>query len=537
MGPFDDEEEDDNRQSVANALSGSDEAAPPNVPAVVVPYVEPSDDTTAQDMGPEYRTNELQPQQDTSSDNVMIQDSDGQDEQPLTAPAPPQFKPYSTEPADAANELAKEKGDFAAKVASGAYKPSVWRNIGAGLAAAATGWKSGAEAGARIGQGIRSAPLDRATANEARTEQGTQAKIDAGNIANQGIQRENQNEATKANWADRDFANQARVRDWNAQAEQRKEYAYQRSLKTVPVDKNNPMGEWQQVDPTGKVVARGLPPPASIKDDPKYKAAQASETIRSIEMPEGRPGDSIQLQDANGKPVTGNIRNYDYRRGVVVVQTPDGKTAALPTQGKPLGANERASILAGRQIGPTEHTTISIRENPDGSAVTPRGPMNPADKPNADIAASAIVSDAMQKKQNLVDSYVRQPDGSYALDPSLKGTVNMPDSLSPQEFHDKIEEIGRTTPNKALARFGRQIDENGNLVGGQPQVQQPSPAPAALPPRPQAAAPAQQPAAAGLPQGGGKPLTDPALARQFLAAAGGDKNKARQLAQQSGWKF
>lgn len=40
----------------------------------------------------------------------------------------------------------------------------------------------------------------------------------------------------------------------------------------------------------------------------------------------------------------------------------------------------------------------------------------------------------------------------------------------------------------------------------------------------------------GLPQGGGKQL-DQAIAQTFLRAAGGDKNKARKLATQSGWKF
>lgn len=68
-------------------------------------------------------------------------------------------------------------------------------------------------------------------------------------------------------------------------------------------------------------------------------------------------------------------------------------------------------------------------------------------------------------------------------------------------------------------------------------VQQPAAPPAAQ--RPTAAPQAPQgPQAAqgGPPKGNGRPL-DQDTARQFLKAAGGDKNKARQLAQQSGWKF
>lgn len=40
-----------------------------------------------------------------------------------------------------------------------------------------------------------------------------------------------------------------------------------------------------------------------------------------------------------------------------------------------------------------------------------------------------------------------------------------------------------------------------------------------------------------LPQGKGQTLTDPAVANQFLKAAGGDKNKARALAKKNGWVF
>lgn len=450
MGPFDDDEEDDapkGAAAVANALAGSDEAAPPEeMPDTVAP-TQPvgSEDTTAQDMSTFEGQEEQNPapvQQEATSEG---------DGQPLTAPAPPQFQAYSTEPEDAAHELAQEKADFAKKVASGAYKPSVARNILAGFTAAAAGWKGGAAEGGRLGASVRSGSLDKATGEEQLAEQGTQARIDAGNRTNQDIQRQNANEATKANWADRDFANQARVRDWNAQAQQRQAMAQQR-LKQVdprtirPVDPKDPFGEYQGTSPDGTVV-RGLEPPASVQKDPRYITAQ-------------------------------NLAKVQSMKAAGIKMTPE----------------QEAIVASGGHITPSVHTNVNIRENPDGSPITPNPRANPANNPNADVAASAIVSDALQKKQNFADSYVRQDDGSYSLDSSLgDGTVNMPAKLSPQEFKDHIELIGRTTPNKALSRFGRQINENGVLTGGNSN---PAPAPQSGAPN-SGAAPAQQPAPAG----------------------------------------
>ena len=42
---------------------------------------------------------------------------------------------------------------------------------------------------------------------------------------------------------------------------------------------------------------------------------------------------------------------------------------------------------------------------------------------------------------------------------------------------------------------------------------------------------------ASLPQGGGKALTDPAIAQQFHQATGGDKDQARRLATEAGWQI
>ena len=461
----DDEEAPKGAAAVADALSGSDESAPPeSMPDTVEPVqpVQASSDTSAQDIGA-YESEQPEP----SRVPATIQTPSGEEEQPLTAPAAPVFKPYSQDAENAANELAQEKSDFAAKVASGAYKPSLWRNIGAGVAAAAAGWRGGALEGGRVGQAIRSAPLDKATSEEQLKEQGTLSKIAAGDRENADIQRENQNAATTANWADRDFANQARVRDWEAQVQQRKAYAeaklaeLNKTIPLTPVDPNDRYGEYQGVSNSGQPI-RGLEPPPQIQKEPGYKIHQNLLAIKS-------------MRDA-GIKLTPQQQTYLAANGRL------NEASETKIYNPPQGAAEFAAYEKSLGHPPTTQDILNYKR---GDA---------ANNPEAGDQVSSIVADAMQKKQNFADAYERDAAGNYVLSPDLNESVNQPGKLSPKEFADRIELIGRTTPNRQLSRFGRQIDQNGNLVGGN------QPAPTAAPAvatTPKATAPTQQPGAAG----------------------------------------
>jgi hypothetical protein len=80
-----------------------------------------------------------------------------------------------------------------------------------------------------------------------------------------------------------------------------------------------------------------------------------------------------------------------------------------------------------------------------------------------------IVADATGKKQEFIDSYDRQPDGSYlkkGVDPNKpKRLLNQSDSLTGQQFNDKVDQF-RLDANKALTKHGASIDAQGNLVRG-----------------------------------------------------------------------
>ena len=114
------------------------------------------------------------------------------------------------------------------------------------------------------------------------------------------------------------------------------------------------------------------------------------------------------------------------------------------------------------------------------------------------------------------------PEGSYV---STDGTRTM----AGPEFNARVAKF-RTDLNADpnMRKAGVQVDENGNTIGGEQAPAGPA-APAAQPAKPAAQ---QQPV---IRNGQGQKLTDVPLARQYLAKAGGDKNKARQLAAQDHW--
>lgn len=77
----------------------------------------------------------------------------------------------------------------------------------------------------------------------------------------------------------------------------------------------------------------------------------------------------------------------------------------------------------------------------------------------------SIVADQTGKKQEFIDQYDRQPDGSYLKKGAspIKSLQKQGDKMSGQEFNDKVEQF-RLDANKALARHGAQIDNQGNVV-------------------------------------------------------------------------
>ncbi len=365
------------------------------------------------------------------------------------------------------------------------YKPSVARSIAAALsgAAVAFGSRNPAE-GLKVAEGVSGAPLARAQAQEQQRESATRQTIADVNAQNQTRQAQYQNR--------RQAANDAALNDQrNAQAALRNQTAYEKSLKLVPVDPKNPFGEWQQVDPTGKVVARGQETPASVKNDLAYQTQLRIQKIAQA--------------NAEGKAI--GLSGEHLQRYV-------------------------SEIMGSKNAFPTEHETINVRE---GGYSSPGGNNGGQQNPQGAIPAraQAVVAKANGAKETFAQQYQRDPEtGDYTK-------VSTGAKLPAKDFDAAIDKY-RTDANVALSRIGYQVDPQGNFgpVGQQaaPNATPAAPTRAAAP-QPAPAAPPQ--AAAGkitIRDGQGKTL-DVATARQYLAKAGGDKQKARQLATQDHWSF
>lgn len=402
--------------------------------------------------------------------------------QTYKAPPPLVYKPYEDHSADYAAMTAQKANENPAN-----YKPSVGRRIAAGFAAGLTaaGTRNAGE-GMAVGKEVLSGPLDRAKQQWAAQEAPLQSKIEADKAADQAVDRENTQATNQYNAAERNLTNQAHVDSWNAMAQQRRAQAEQK-LNTVdkntmrPVDPNNPFGEWQASTPKGEIV-RGLEPPASIQKDPRFISQQRRQ----------------QLSDM-------------AKQGVKL--TPQ---------------EEKYFLINGKLAEPTERTSINIRENPDGSAVQPG-------------AGRGHGSGQMSK--SLQDRIIAQKNGAMAKAQQSHAAGQMSDEEyqsalqdAQDNYEQRIEEV--TGQKQQHVTVGNDFSFNS---GGQKlppsNPQQGQQQPPAQQQAQQQPAQQQQPGKMVIQNGGGQKLTDVNLAKQYLAKAGGDKQKARQLAAQDNWKF
>ena len=135
---------------------------------------------------------------------------------PVKAPTAPTLKPYSTAPVEAAQELANAKSSFDPSQ----YKPSVGRRIAASLASGLVGFGThNASEAMKVGDQVRSKPLDMARQQEQQKEQGIQSKVDAGNLENQRVETQNKNALSEYGLQERDMRNQSYAQSQNALAE------------------------------------------------------------------------------------------------------------------------------------------------------------------------------------------------------------------------------------------------------------------------------------------------------------------------------
>lgn len=394
-------------------------------------------------------------------------------QQQYKAPAPLVYQPYADHSADYAamtTQKASENPDD--------FKPSFGRKLAGAISGGLVGFGTrNSGEGLNAARAVTGKPLAQAQQRWKAQEAPLESKIAADKAADQAVDRTNQQNANVYNAAERNMTNQARVDNWNAQAQQRKAAA-QAKLNTVdkntmgPVDPNNPMGEWQGKTPGGQVV-RGLEPPAAIQKSPAYQMQQRRNDLKGM--------------TAAGIKLTPQEAKY--------------------------------YVVNGKLTDPTAHTDIHINEKPDGSWAPPgnggRGAGMTQGKQDQIIhnKNTAMAKAQQQHAAGLMDDDEYQSALQDAQD----------------DFEQRIEHETGQKPEHVTVGKDFQFQSGGNTLppSNPQQAQQPA--------QQQAPPPQQQQAA--VQNGNGQQLADVNLAKQYLAKAGGNKQMARQLAAKDGWKF
>jgi hypothetical protein len=243
----------------------------------------------------------------------------------------------------------------------------------------------------------------------------------------------------------------------------------------APDDPKNPLGPWHATSVGGKPVAlQG--PPASWAKSPAGVAAQRDADVDRLKL----TGDDAKYYRANGKlkepnPVT-NIR--------------------VPSEGQEAYGDARAAWKA---ANPGKTPTLSdlrdIRAAADGKADAGPKRGTPGQFASLDKETAAQYAKAEAEYKAAADSNATDADKASAL-------ANL---------------------NAEKARIGADHSQRLRDLGGVPAEDSPSSKGTA----------AQMPKA---PQPN-TPLTDKAIAKQYLDAAGGNKDKARAAAKLNNWQF
>lgn len=512
-----DPEEEGGALAVARALAGSEEGDTPEeqpspeevtTPAQAPPSSQQADGDEQSYLGANQEQSPTPAQSVSGADDEATyadpqqadageQTSAGPDDEssylsPIKAPSLPNFRPYVDESVNA-QKLAEAKHGFDPN----AYKPSVARRIAAGFAgfAGGAGSRNPAE-GLSVGREITSAPLRHAQAAEAQRESGIQQDMANDRQQNQQIRDANQQDADRYNMEEHDMLNQSRAQQANARAT---DYAAQAAARRnapdsngwQPDDPNNPLGSYHATSVSGQPL-KSATAPASVQKSPAYLIAQR----RQQGTAQGLTGEDLKSYSLTGKIPTKPNHTSVHIPSAAAQQYNDEKAAFKRENGRDMNAAEIAA-WGHQQKG----------------------------------AMSRSLGDKIESQKNQQIESARQ-----IYNKSTRGQADLDDYLDAwQAAQDNYEQrIGDATgadiPHVVIKD---NVDDKGNWHGNAPA--QPKAAPAQQAPRQQQPPPNAAPVV--IQNGGGKQLTDKALAAQYVAKAGGDKAKARQLAQQDGWKF
>ena len=250
---------------------------------------------------------------------------------PIPVPAAVKYLPYkdSTANLDALKaQYAKESGENT--------KPSGWRRFAAGLAGGAVAYGSrNAGEGMAVADRINNAPRAAAEERWQREERPLAQQLASDQAENATIQRQNTVAQQQGQEADRQYRNQA-----NAQWRQ---------------------GQAQNF--AAQAAARRNTPVAFTPDDPKNPYAGGTVQTADGRILKGQAPPEKWI--ANWEKNPANKALADSQRGLQTLQ-------ALEASGVKLTQEQRAIVASGGKVTPSVRTTISIRENPDGTPITPK---------------------------------------------------------------------------------------------------------------------------------------------------------------------
>ena len=247
---------------------------------------------------------------------------------PIAAPATVSLSPFADHSADYAAMTAQK-----AREATQNVKPSIGRRILAGLAGGAVTFGGGD--GGAVTEKVLNRPAQRAQQQWTRDEAPIQARIAAGQAQDAATQRSNTAAEQQGRIGEQHYRNQiigqqdaARAQNFAAQA------AARRNAITAftPDDPNNPYAGGTGTTADGRTI-KGVPPP--------------------------------DKWIANWEKQPQNVANAQAQKGVATL-------AALEKSGVKLTPEQRAIVASGGKVTPAVRTTISIRENPDGTPITPK---------------------------------------------------------------------------------------------------------------------------------------------------------------------
>ena len=468
------EEDDDQAPGlrVAGALTGGDEEEEePQQAAQLAPprgVVDESAQSYLTPAGADEDQQEPEPQQAGSADTQAYIN-------PIPPPTLAKPNAFADHSDTQARMIAQKKAESQENT-----KPSVWRRIGAGLAAGAVGFGTrNAEEGMRVGQAITDAPLVNAQHRWAMQEAPIQAQQAADQSADAAVTRgnaniEQQNKLAETNYQNQSLGQQnaARAADYAAQAKQRANAI----TAFTPDDPANPYAGGTGTTADGRTV-KGVPPPDKWL--------------------------------ANWEKNPDNVANSKAQAGVKTLK-------ALEAAGVKLTPEQRAIVASGGKVTPSVRTTVNIRENPDGSAVTPAGKNVPTITGFDNLLKQRTADyNLWQKNYDNEAKAARTPTQKAAVDAKYAGQQN--------DLQAKW--------NQTLADY----DPKGTLQHAEPP-QQMSPAGNQLP-----AAAQQRPAGVAPPPISPAAPPHPATHTFSIAAwqranPKGDPNAAKTAAAQQGFK-